>query len=197
VGARIVARPDRIVRSCLPPLRPLCTLPQLGEVNEAMTRHAGGPAASVHTMQRHREILHDYKQEFSKTKASIQSARDRAQLLSSVRADVRELSAVEAGAGGAAARADSANLLRERNAIHHAVRLADEVIGRAQATQGSLDEQRALFGRIRRTVLDVGARLPAVGALVGAIHTRRRRDVLVVGGTAAVCTLLLLWAVVH
>lgn len=163
-----------------------------------MARHAGGPVASVHTLQRHREILHDYTQEFAKTKASVQSARERAQLLSSVRADVRELRAAEAGgAGAAAARADSANLLRERNAIHHAVRLADEVIGRAQATQGSLDEQRALFGRIRRTVLDVGARLPAVGALVGAIHTRRRRDVLVVGGTATVCTILLLWSIMH
>lgn len=180
------------------PARTLCPswchifAPQLAELNEAMSRHASGPGTiSLHTLQRHREIMHDYTAEFQKTRASIKAARERASLLDTVRSDIRDFRNAAQPASG---RAGDASLLRERNALHHSIRLADEVIGRAQSTQGSLSEQRGMLGDIGRKVVGLGSQLPVVGKLIGAIGARKRRDVVVLGGTAGICLVLLIWA---
>lgn len=164
---------------------------QLAELNESMSRHASGPGGiSLHTLQRHREILHDYSAEFQKTRASIKAARERASLLDTVRSEIRDYRDASEVLG---ARAGDASLLRERNALHHAIRLADDVIGRAQSTQGSLHEQRGMLGNIGRNVVGLGERMPLIGNLINAISARKRRDVMVLGGTAGVCFMLLFW----
>jgi len=65
-------------------------LHRLQEVNDQMSRQAstatGSAASTMHVLQRHREILHDFMQEFAKTKSNLKSADERQQLLSSVRA---------------------------------------------------------------------------------------------------------------
>ena len=114
-------------------------LQQLGEVNDTMSHEAasgnsGGTATAMHMLQRHREILHDFQQEFNKSKATLKAATERSELLSSVRQDIREHR-------HAASRASEA-LLRERSAIHASGRSADEVIGQAQATRDALSTQR-------------------------------------------------------
>jgi len=68
------------------------------------------------------------------------------------------------------------------------------VIGRAQSTQGSLNDQRTMFANIRGNLLTLGTKLPVIGNLIGAIGARKRRDVLVLGGTAGFCFVLLFWA---
>ena len=66
-------------------------LGELHEVNDIMSREAGdtpgGTATAMHKLQRHREILHDLQQEFSKSKAALKAATERSQLLSSGAAD--------------------------------------------------------------------------------------------------------------
>ena len=47
-----------------------------------------GSAALLHTMQRHREILQDYNNEFRKTKANIQQHRQREDLMGGVRREM-------------------------------------------------------------------------------------------------------------
>ena len=44
----------------------------------------------MHMLQRHREILHDFQQEYNKNKAALKLATERSELLSSVREDIRE-----------------------------------------------------------------------------------------------------------
>lgn len=45
-------------------------------------------APMLHTMQRHREILKDYKLEFNKTQNNFTARRDREDLLGSVRKEI-------------------------------------------------------------------------------------------------------------
>lgn len=47
-----------------------------------------GSAALLHTMQRHREILQDYANEFRKTRSNITQHRQREDLLGDVRRDM-------------------------------------------------------------------------------------------------------------
>lgn len=64
---------------------------QLTEVNTQMTEMSSSQAPSAalqHTLQRHREILHDYTTEFQKTKSHLQSKKEREDLLGSVRRDI-------------------------------------------------------------------------------------------------------------
>ena len=64
------------------------------QVNDGMTEYAAsgqsvsGSAAVHHTLQRHRDILQDYRQEYSKTRANIQAVIEREDLLSSVHRDI-------------------------------------------------------------------------------------------------------------
>jgi len=66
-------------------------LQNLQDVNDQLSRQAssatGSAASTMHVLQRHREILHDFMQEFSKTKHNLKLADERQQLLSSVRCE--------------------------------------------------------------------------------------------------------------
>nr|CAD7573727.1 unnamed protein product [Timema californicum] len=58
---------------------------QMGEISSSQTNTSSGV---LHTMQRHREILQDYKQEFHKTRSNYQARREKEELLKSVRKDI-------------------------------------------------------------------------------------------------------------
>lgn len=167
---------------------------QLSDINDRMSREAasgtsGSTATSMHILQRHREILHDFQQDFSRSKANIKAAMERDQLLHSVRQDIREHRVAEARA--------SETLLRERNAIHGADRSADEVLGQAYATRESLASQRG-------TVLGTGFKLsqishlaPQVDALLGKIGVRKKRDKAILGIVIGLCAGLLFLSAVR
>ena len=115
-------------------------LQKLGEVNDMMSREAadtgpGSTATTMHMLKRHREILHDFQQDFNKSKAALKATSERNELLSSVRKDIRDHRSAASSATGA--------LVRERNAIHAAERNADEVMEQAAATREALMTQRS------------------------------------------------------
>ncbi|TNN34941.1 Golgi SNAP receptor complex member 1 [Liparis tanakae] len=69
-------------------------LAKLTLVNDKMAEYTNTPgtaslnAALMHTLQRHRDILQDYTQEFHKTKGNFLAIREREDLLGSVRKDI-------------------------------------------------------------------------------------------------------------
>lgn len=70
----------------------VCFSVQLTAVNEklgeiALSEQGNGPAM-LHTLQRHRDILQDYTQEFRKTQQNYQARRERENLLHSVKKDI-------------------------------------------------------------------------------------------------------------
>jgi hypothetical protein len=134
----------------------------------------------MHQLQRHREILHDLRQEFGRSRAALTVANERSQLLSSVREDIREHRC-------AASRASEA-LLRERNAIGASGRAADEVLEAAQATRDALNAQRGGFSSIGGKLRSIAALSPQINALMGMISRRQKRDRIVLGVVVGLCT---------
>ncbi|KAL4199237.1 hypothetical protein AMTRI_Chr03g50150 [Amborella trichopoda] len=68
-------------------------LEKLLDTNDAMSRCAASAAPTTSINQklaRHRDILHEYMQEFKRTKGNINSMREHADLLNSVRDDISE-----------------------------------------------------------------------------------------------------------
>lgn len=63
-------------------------LMQLFSINERMSELQPNGAAMLHTMQRHKEILKDYKLEFNKIRNNFTARKDREDLLGSVRKEI-------------------------------------------------------------------------------------------------------------
>jgi len=140
-------------------------LGKLQDVNDAMSRCAASTAPTTSVSQklaRHRDILHEFTQEFRRTRGNLSSMREHADLLSSVREDITE----SKGTGGMSPRV---HLLRERASIHGSINQIDEVIGQAQSTRVALSNQRTLFGDVQGKVKQLGEKFPIIRGLLGNI----------------------------
>ncbi|XP_071848759.1 Golgi SNAP receptor complex member 1-like isoform X1 [Apostichopus japonicus] len=167
-------------------------LAKLTEVNDKMSEYTNSismsspSSALLHTLQRHRDILQDYSQEFQKTKANITACREREELLGSVR---RDIDAYKSSSG---LNRRSEIYLKENEHIRNADRIADETIDVALATKENLREQRNTMKKISTGMNNLANRFPLLNSLIQRINIRKRRDTLIIGGVVAVCIILLL-----
>ncbi|KAL0282935.1 UNVERIFIED_CONTAM: Golgi SNAP receptor complex member 1-2 [Sesamum angustifolium] len=165
-------------------------LEKLLDINDSMSRCAASaaPATSVNQkLARHRDILHEFTQEFRRIKGNISSMKEHAELLSSVRDDISEYKGQASGNVS-----PKMQLLRERAAIHGSISHIDDVISQAQATRAVLGSQRALFGDVQGKVKILGDKFPVIRGLIGSIRRKRSRDTLILSAVIAACTLFLI-----
>ncbi|GMP61862.1 hypothetical protein CsSME_00024160 [Camellia sinensis var. sinensis] len=163
-------------------------LEKLLDINDAMSRCAASatPTTSVtQKLARHRDILHEFTQEFKRTKGNINSMREHAELLSSVREDISEYKA----SGSMSPRVQ---LLRERASIHGSISHIDDVISQAQSTRAALGSQRAFFGNVEGKVKLLSDKFPIIRGLLGSIRRKKSRDTLILSAVIAACTLFLI-----
>ncbi|XP_059434742.1 Golgi SNAP receptor complex member 1-2 [Corylus avellana] len=163
-------------------------LEKLLDVNDSMSRCAASaaPATSVtQKLARHRDILHEFTQEFKRIKGNINSMKEHAELLSSVRDDISEYKA----SGSMSPRMQ---LLRERAAIHGSIAHIDDVISQAQTTRHVLSSQKAFFGDVQGKVKHLSDKFPIIRGVLGSIKRRRSRDTLILSAVIAACTLFLI-----
>ncbi|KAG2672280.1 hypothetical protein I3760_13G033200 [Carya illinoinensis] len=161
-------------------------LEKLLDINDAMSRCAASaaPATSVtQKLARHRDILHEFTQEFRRIKGNINSMKEHAELLSSVRDDISEYKA---------SGSPRMQLLRERAAIHGSIAHIDDVISQAQTTRQVLGSQKGLFGDVQGKVKHLSDKFPIIRGLLGSIKRRRSRDTLILSAVIAACTLFLI-----
>ncbi|CAF1873156.1 BnaC04g50160D [Brassica napus] len=164
------------------------SLEKLLDINDSMSRCAASAAPTISVTQklaRHRDILHEYTQEFRRIKGNISSMREHAELLSSVRDDISEYKASGSMSPGV-------QVLRERASIHGSISHIDEVIGQAQATRAVLGSQRSLFSDVQGKVKNLGDKFPVIRGLLGSIRRRRSRDTLILSAVIAACTLFII-----
>ncbi|XP_038880890.1 Golgi SNAP receptor complex member 1-2-like isoform X2 [Benincasa hispida] len=122
--------------------------------------------------------------EFKRIKGNINSMREHAELLNSVRDDINEYKSP-------GTMSPRVQLLRERAAIHGSIAHMDEVISQAQTTRAVLGNQRALFGDVQGKVKLLSDKFPVIRGLLGSIRRRRSRDTIILSGVIAACTLFL------
>ncbi|KAK0071645.1 hypothetical protein PV326_001005, partial [Microctonus aethiopoides] len=144
-------------------------LAKLLDINERMSGIQANGAAMLHTMQRHKEILKDYKLEFNKIQNNFTSRKDREDLLGSVRKDIDNYKS-----GSGLNRRDM--YLKENQHIHNSDRLVNDQISIAMETRDHLVTQRQAFKKIQTRFNDISNRFPAVNSLLQRINLRKRRD---------------------
>ncbi|XP_073045215.1 Golgi SNAP receptor complex member 1-2-like isoform X2 [Primulina eburnea] len=161
-------------------------LENLLDINDSMSRCAASAAPTTSVNQklaRHRDILHEFTQEFRRIKANIISMSDHAELLSSVRDDISEYKTSGSGS-------PRMQLLRERAAIHGSISHIDDVISQAQATRTALGSQRTLFGDVQGKVKLLGDKFPVIRGLLGNFILFLEEDYMVQSGENDQRTLL-------
>lgn len=161
-------------------------LNKLSAINDKMADIAPTGAGTMHTIKRHREILMDYQQEFSKTSARVSARREREELL-------RGGSPTPPAAG--LSRRDQ--YAKEANHLHSSHILVDEQINIAMEARDHLTTQRQTFKRMQTRFNDIANRFPMLNSLMYRINARKRRDSLIIGLVVAVCTFLLLLYAFH
>eukprot|EP00095_Tigriopus_kingsejongensis_P005002 snap_masked-scaffold139_size317827-processed-gene-0.8 protein:Tk05002 transcript:snap_masked-scaffold139_size317827-processed-gene-0.8-mRNA-1 annotation:"golgi snap receptor complex member 1" len=170
-------------------------LARLSQINEGMSDLATGqgPSAAIHhTLQRHRDILLDYRQEYHKTKANIEAVMEREDLLSSVHRDINEYRhGVSGGGGRANNRMDL--LLQETESARNSERMIDDQINIAIEARESLVSQRIAFKAIQTKLNDIANRFPVINSLVQRINLRKRRDTIILGLIVGLCLTFLIW----
>uniref|UniRef100_A0A1B6IUB5 Golgi SNAP receptor complex member 1 n=1 Tax=Homalodisca liturata TaxID=320908 RepID=A0A1B6IUB5_9HEMI len=165
-------------------------LTKLTTVNEKLgeiaSSEAGNGPAMLHTLQRHRDILQDYTQEFRKTQQNYRARRERENLLHSVKKDIDSYK----NSNGLNRRMDL--FMKENKHIRNSDRMIDEQITIAVETREHLVSQRLSMKRLQTRIHDLSSRFPLVNSLVQRINIRKRRDSLILGLVVGLCTFLLL-----
>ncbi|XP_063628543.1 Golgi SNAP receptor complex member 1 isoform X1 [Cydia splendana] len=118
-------------------------LNKLSSINDKMGEIAPNSTATMHTIKRHREILMDYQQEFSKTSARVSARREREELLRG--------SSPPPAAG--LSRRDQ--YTKEANHLHSSHILVDEQINIAMEAREHLTSQRQTFKRMQTRFNDI------------------------------------------
>lgn len=163
-------------------------LEKLLDINDSMSRCAASaaPATSVtQKLARHRDIFHEYTQEFRRIKGNITSMREHAELLSSVKDDINDYK-------GSGPMSPKMQLLRERAAIHGSIAHIDDVISQAQSTRAALGSQRSMFADVQGKVKLLSDKFPIVRGLLGSIRRKKSKDTIILSAVIAACTLFLI-----
>ncbi|CAE7213536.1 unnamed protein product [Rhizoctonia solani] len=124
----------------------------LRETNDGMASLMSDSQVEVttsmrHSAQMHREMLDDYTRDFGRTKTSVRSALDRANLLSNVRSDINAYKAARSSA--------TDSLLAERGRLDSSHRMTDDILAQAYET-------RADFARQRSSLAGISTRMSGV-----------------------------------
>ncbi|KAL7408787.1 28 kda golgi snare protein [Mrakia frigida] len=142
----------------------------------------------LHAVQRHREVLGDYKRDFLQTRTNVQHALNSQNLLGSVRKDINAFKAARSTTADA--------LLNERSTIDSSHRMTDEVLEQAYATRSDFAQQRSSLQNINSRMGSTLNTLPGMNTLLGLIQSKRRKDTIILGCVIGTLTVLFLMYVV-
>ncbi|CAK0750183.1 hypothetical protein CVIRNUC_001970 [Coccomyxa viridis] len=157
-------------------------LGRLSDVNDSLSSSLSGASdPRSHTLARHRDILHDYTQEFRRLQSALGAAKDRAELF----AGSSETSPMQSSSSAGL-------LLRERGNLQNSHSAIDDVLGQAHAVTGNLKDQRGILDNVGSKLENVAARFPMVTGLLNAIRRKKNRDTLILSSIVVICTLFIL-----
>lgn len=140
-------------------------------------------------LARHRETLAQHRADLVRIRSQISTARDRANLLTSVRSDISAYRA----ANVSSEQQEADYMLGERSRLDNSHNMADSVLSQAYAVNESFGVQREQLERVRLRITGALGTVPGINQLMSKIGNKRRRDGIILGSLIGVCCLLLLY----
>lgn len=165
-------------------------LERLSEINKRMADVVpslhGPNSAATHTLQRHHEILQDYRREFDRTKANIRIFQTREDRLINNSSNNSDLTT-----NGLSSRRQD-YYLREMGHLSNSHKLMDTNLEMAAMIRKDLSDQKRYFLDITTKVNALANRFPLVNNVLQKIKVKKRKDSLVLGFVIAICVFILL-----
>ncbi|KAK4237869.1 hypothetical protein C8A03DRAFT_44336 [Achaetomium macrosporum] len=131
-----------------------------------------------------RDKLSEHRRDLARLRTTLQEARDRANLLGSVRDDISAYRAANPAA------AEAEYMLDERARLDRSHDVADSVLSQAYAVQDSFALQRETLASINRRITLAASQVPGINTLIGRISAKKRRDGIIMGSFIALCFLV-------
>lgn len=138
-------------------------------------------------LARHREVLQEHEKELERIHKSITGARERANLMDSVRTDMEQYRRQEPGAE------EADYMLDERRRLDEAHRQTDGVLSQAYEINESFSFQRETLSSINRRITTAASHIPGINTVMQRISSKKRRDAIILASFIAFCFLMLLW----
>merc|ERR1711892_850758 len=160
----------------------------LNKLNQIVKEQDQNPNVSLavaHKLGRHRDVLADYDNQLRRTKEKHHQAKNRRDLLGSVRHDISQY------------QTKMSLLNTENDKLKNSSNLTDTAISIALSTQDSLRRQRSLYKNINRRMLELATKFPVINSLVNRISMRKKRDSFIMGGVVALCLILIIFYTLH
>jgi Golgi SNAP receptor complex protein 1 len=165
-------------------------LERLSDINKRMSDVVpsllGPSSAATHTLQRHHEILQDYRREFERTTVNIRNFQSREDLLMNNKTNNSDITT----AGLSSRRQDY--YLREMGHLSNSHKTIDTNLELASMIKKDLSDQRRYFLNITTKVNAIANRFPLVNNVLQKIKVKKRKDSLVLGFVIAICLIILL-----
>ncbi|EDW81710.1 uncharacterized protein Dwil_GK12206 [Drosophila willistoni] len=162
-------------------------LEKLSSLNESMSDLPATGAAAMHTLQRHREILQGYRQEFNKICANHTTRIEREELLRG-----SGLATTSTGSPSISGLSRREMYMKESGHLGSASHMINDQINIAIETRENLHAQRHAFKRMQTRFNDISNRFPLISSLIQRINIKKRRDSLILGAVIGFCVILLL-----
>ncbi len=131
-----------------------------------------------------RDKLSDHRRDLARLRATLKEARERANLLGSVRDDISAYRAANPAA------AEAEYMLEERGRLDRSHDVADSVLSQAYAVQDSFALQRESLASINRRITLAASQVPGINTLINRISAKKRRDGIIMGSFIAFCFLM-------
>ncbi|XP_074596825.1 golgi SNAP receptor complex member Gos28 [Brevipalpus obovatus] len=162
---------------------------RLSKINNDMSEHTKQVqnSSAMYTVQRHREILNDYSNEFQKTRSNILELMQREKLLSSDSPRKNNDFVITPPANKI-----NDLYLKEQDHIKSSEIMIEEQINVAARTRENLINQRNAIKAFQTQMTTLANRFPLINSLVHGINLRKRKDTLIIGTLIGICTFLLL-----
>ena len=163
-------------------------LERLSDINKRMADVVpslhGPNSAATHTLQRHNEILQDYRREFERTQANRRTYQNREDLLMNKNSEITITN------GLSSRRQDY--YLREMGHLNDSHKMMDVNLEMASMIRKDLSDQKRFLLNITSKVNTLANRFPLINNALQKIKGKKRKDSLVLGFVIGICLLILL-----
>ncbi|CAF0821095.1 unnamed protein product [Brachionus calyciflorus] len=149
------------------------------KMSECLSAEGGmNSNATVHTLQRHRDILRDYSHEYEKTKRTITSYKEREQLLS-LSSNQRETGLSNRRMDGSSNNGSTSLFMKEYDHLKNSHSLIDQQIEMAEMTKENLQSQSKSLRMLQQKMNTIAQKFPMINNLVQKIKLKKRKDSLI------------------
>lgn len=159
----------------------------ISQLSRLLDSELNQSALKQNNLARHKEILSEHRKEFQRLKQSIKEARDKANLLGTVRADIEQYRSQNPAAE------ESEYMLDERRRIDNSHSIADSVLSQAYAVNENFGIQRETLANINRRIVGAASQVPGINSLMSRIGAKKRRDGIILAVFIAFCFLMVLY----